>query len=290
LTAPWVRRLAWRLPLYREILEIRDHFRVMRNLQARQYCDAAFATDPRYSDPARLPRYTFAVNSQNGEDGILHEIFQRIGAESRFFVEIGVGDGTENNTAFLLAQGWSGVWIDGDPAFTRTLAARPDLAAGVKGHCVYVSRENVATVLRDLAVPEAFDLLSLDVDQNTYYVWEGLAAFRPRVVAIEYNGVVHPAVDWKVAYDPGRVWDGGWNCGASLKAFERLGARMGYALVGCDFNGVNAFFVREDLAPGRFAAPFTAENHYEPPRLNAVPRFPYGRTILERPAAPRSQT
>jgi hypothetical protein len=29
---------------------------------------------------------------------------------------------------------------------------------------------------------------------------------------------------------------------------------------------VNAFFVRMDLAAGLFCDPFTAENHYEPPR------------------------
>jgi hypothetical protein len=29
---------------------------------------------------------------------------------------------------------------------------------------------------------------------------------------------------------------------------------------------VNAFFVRDDLTDGKFAEPFTAENHYHPPR------------------------
>jgi hypothetical protein len=131
-------------------------------------------------------------------------------------------------------------------------------------------------------VPETFDFLSLDVDQNTYYVWEGLAAFRPRVAVIEYNAAIPPAVDWKVRYAPGRAWNGSPNFGASLKALERLGARMGYCLVGCDFNGVNAFFVRSDLADGNFLAPFTAENHYEPPRLMITPHPLFGRTMLDR--------
>ena len=51
-----------------------------------------------------------------------------------------------------------------------------------------------------------------------------------------------------------------------LAAFERLGRETGYALVGCSAAGVNAFFVREDLARGRFHAPFDAATHYEPPR------------------------
>ena len=54
--------------------------------------------------------------------------------------------------------------------------------------------------------------------------------------------------------------------GASLSAMTQLGSEKGYALVGCDIIGANAFFVREDLAKGQFAEPFTAVNHYQPPR------------------------
>ncbi len=53
--------------------------------------------------------------SQSGEDGILGEIFRRIGTTERRFVEIGVGNGLENNTAYLLAQGWHGPGSTGSP-------------------------------------------------------------------------------------------------------------------------------------------------------------------------------
>ena len=36
--------------------------------------------------------------------------------------------------------------------------------------------------------------------------------------------------------------------GASLTALEKLGSKKKYTLVGVDKNGVNAFFVRNDLA------------------------------------------
>ena len=29
------------------------------------------------------------------------------------FVEIGIGDGSENNTRLLLENGWTGTWVDG---------------------------------------------------------------------------------------------------------------------------------------------------------------------------------
>ena len=62
------------------------------------------------------------------------------------------------------------------------------------------------------------------------------------------------------------VWDGSNFSGASLGALAALGHEKGYALVGCSLAGVNAFFVREDLVGESFCAPFSAENHYEPPR------------------------
>src|SRR4051795_11525656 len=72
---------------------------------------------PRYADPLRLFRQPAQVCSQDGSDGAVREIFRRIGITNRVFVEIGVGDGCENNTAFLLSTGWSGYWIDGDAGF-----------------------------------------------------------------------------------------------------------------------------------------------------------------------------
>ena len=38
--------------------------------------------------------------------------------------------------------------------------------------------------------------------------------------------------------------------GASLKALAKLAAAKGYKLLACDESGTNAFFVRNDLAPG----------------------------------------
>jgi hypothetical protein len=248
-----------------------------------RFLDFELLTHPRYSDPKRLTRYAAQVCSQNGEDGIIREIFKRIGATDRTFVEIGVGDGNENNTAFLVSQGWRGVWIDGNRDFLRTLEIRGWLGAEVvKGRQAFVTRENVVAILNEFRVPREFDLLSLDIDQNTYYVWEALATFRPRVVVVEYNSAVPPDVEWAVDYSATSVWDGTQNFGAGLKSFELLGERFGYDLVGCDFYGVNAFFVRKDLSDGKFAAPFTAENHYEPPRYSAYCRRSHPVRALDR--------
>jgi hypothetical protein len=65
-----------------------------------------------YRGSLRLEGFGFKVYSQCDEDGIIQEIFRRIGTDNRRFIEIGCGDGSENCTAYLLHQGWSGLWID----------------------------------------------------------------------------------------------------------------------------------------------------------------------------------
>lgn len=53
---------------------------------------------------------------------------------------------------------------------------------------------------------------------------------------------------------------------ASLNSHEVMGRRPGSFLVGCSLSDTSAFFVRGDLVGEQLAEPFTAENHFEPPR------------------------
>ena len=251
-------------------------------MQAIRCQDLELSAHPRYSDPLRLPQYAFQVNSQNGEEGIIYEIFRRIGNQDHVFVEVGVGDGIQNNTAFLLSLGWKGYWIDADDSFLRVVEENSFPKEVLSPLVSFVDRENITALFDTLSVPKSFDLLSLDIDQNTYHAWEALKAYKPRVVVVEYNAMIPASIDWKVQYGANRVWDGTQNFGASLKAMENLGRKLGYSLVGCDFNGVNAFFVREDLALGKFAEPFTAENHFESPRYEYVHQRGHAPAMMDR--------
>jgi hypothetical protein len=212
---------------------------------------------------------------------MINEIFRRIGVTNKVFVELGVGDGTQNNTAFLLASGWTGYWIDGDPSF-RPMLDRPDLKGALKGVVSFITRANVEFLLEQLAVPKSFDLLSIDVDQNTYYIWDAIQQYKPRAVVVEYNAAIPAAINWRVVYDEHRSWDATQNFGASLKAFEKLGEKLGYSLVGCDVTGANAFFVQSKLLENHFEPPFTAEQHYQPPRYVLSSRTSHATAILDR--------
>jgi hypothetical protein len=224
---------------------------------------------PRYANPKRLLRYGFKVYSQSDEDGIIQEIFNRVGTRNRIFVEFGVESGIECNSVKLLVEGWRGLWLDAGTKHVaqirthfRTFIDDRRLTANE----AFVVAENINSLLEQGGVTGEIDFLSIDIDNNDYWVWKEITAIKPRVVAIEYNATLRPPMSLVVPYDPERRWDGTNYFGASLEALVRLGRDKGYQIVGCNFSGANAFFVREDIAEDLFIEPATAEEHYEPPR------------------------
>lgn len=231
---------------------------------ARQYREEVLAREAA-SDPRKITAYGFTAFSMSDTDGILQEIFRRIGVTNRLFVEFGCGDGLENETVYLLLTGWSGLWMDGDEAGEKAVREKFSafLADGrLKHQRAFLTRENINAVIEKGGIHGEIDLLSIDIDGNDYWLWEAIDGIRPRVVTIEYNATFRPPVKIVQEYNASHCWDGTNYGGASLKALEDLGHRKGYLLIGCNFAGTNAFFVRKDLAGPHFSEPFTAENHY----------------------------
>lgn len=224
---------------------------------------------PRYADPKRLLRYGFKVYSQHDEDGIIQEIFRRVGTSSRTFVEFGVETGVECNTTKLLIEGWRGLWIEASAPSCQRIASLFDAFLKDKRLTLrqsLVTAENINGLIRSADLTGEIDLLSIDIDFNDYWVWKAIEVTNPRVVTIEYNAGLRPPMSVTVPYQPNRSSDGTNFFGASLEALVRLGRTKGYRIVGCNISGSNAFFVREDLCADHFLEPATAEEHYEPPR------------------------
>src|SRR6201999_1884672 len=65
-------------------------------------------------DQKRLEPFGFKVYSQNDEDGIIEEIFKRIPPKEKRFCEIGIENGLECNSLYLIHKGWRGCWIEGN--------------------------------------------------------------------------------------------------------------------------------------------------------------------------------
>ncbi|MDB5459528.1 MAG: hypothetical protein JWO72_1269 [Caulobacteraceae bacterium] len=237
-------------------------------LDIQQYIDAALAL-PRYDDPRRLSRHGFKAYSQGDEDGIIAEIFRRISAPKRTFVEFGVQTGIECNSLYLLAQGWSGLWIDADRA--ACAAIKKDIIPHLRPGALtlindYVKVDNINALIGGHYSGGDLDFLSIDIDHNDYWVWQAIDVVRPRVVCIEYNAIWRPPVSVTVPYEAEAGWSGSNYFGVSLAALNQLGHAKGYDLVGCSLTGANAFFVRSDLIGAHFFKPGSAEAHFEPAR------------------------
>ena len=219
----------------------------------------------RYGGGPDLTAHELRVFSQNGEDGVLAEILRRIGTGGRTFAEFGIQDGSEGTTVFLAqVMGWSGVYLEADAETYAALERRFSANPRVRTVHAAVEPDNVETLFVQTGVPEEPDVVSIDVDGNDYWIWRALTRFRPRVVVIEYNGDLDPASSQVMPYTPGFQWDHSSGYGASLGALEALGAEKGYTLVHTELAGVNAFFVRTDVAadlPSGEAVPRRSANH-----------------------------
>lgn len=232
--------------------------------------DIIFASEQR--DPKHILQTPTHFFSQNYEDAIISEIFSRIGTKSKVFVEIGVESGAECNTRLLLEQGWSGLWVEGSPEYAA--AAKSGMSKFIEsGQLVViqamVTPENIQSLIDGAIGEREIDFFSLDIDYNTSHAWRHVTS-KYRVACIEYNPSVPPSTRFEVDYDANRSWNGDNWYGASLKVLEDIGREKGMSLVGCDFHGVNAFFVADEECEDKFLEPFTAEKHYSPPRYHLI--------------------
>lgn len=200
-----------------------------------------------------LERYEYSWLSQNGEDGIIRYLFDKIGFESRYFVEFGFHAKQCNVLRLMRYEGCRGIVMDGSEENCRFFDYAADKLGidGVKAVQAFITLDNLEELIASNGAPQEIDFLSLDVDGNDYWFWQQLECISPRVVCIEYNAGLGPELSRTVPYDPTferySKHPSGFFHGASLAALETLGRAKRYRLIGCDSTGTNAFFLREDI-------------------------------------------
>lgn len=185
------------------------------------------------------------------EDGIIEAIFKVINPPNKIFFEIGCGKGLENNSHFLLLNGWKGVWVDGNSSFINQVTSflKGDTFNSLLVKKCFVTKDNVNDLFKEAYAhfnTAEIDFFSLDIDGNDYHIMKILfdANIFPKVVCVEYNAKwgIHSNV--KVKYDPEFVWAGDDYMGVSLGAWRLLFAANNYTLLCCDIAGNNAFFIK----------------------------------------------
>jgi len=277
-------------------LLLSSEIKKMRQQMTRNEIETLQARKAQQDHKSLLP-YGRKIYSQCDEDGIIREIFNRIGYTNKVFVEFGIGNGLENNTLSLLFEDWRGLWIEASERYVEEI--RRGFSKTIQqGRLVvtnaFITRENINDLISSAILEEEIDLLSIDIDGNDAHIFSAINCVKPRVVAIEYNAKFFPPVVYCMAYDENHTWGTDDCFGASLKYLETLFSENGFSLVGCNITGSNAFFVRKDLVEDKFQEPYSAEKHYMPARYYLSGAFSSGhppsyKTLENSMATPSSE-
>ena len=180
--------------------------------------------------------------SQNGEDGVVKEILNRLDVQTGWVCEFGANTGTWNSNTFeLVKRGFKAIYIEGEEGpyegLLETVKDHPNITP-IKAFVDYNDTENsLDNLLKKTDIPVDFDLLSIDTDGYDYQIWKQVKHYKPKVVIVEINSSVSPH-DEKHIHEPGAYRFTGF-----LPMYN-LGKEKGYTFA---LHTGNMFFVRNDL-------------------------------------------
>ena len=202
----------------------------------------------------KLSEVEFKVFSQFGEDGIIQYLINNIPLKNKIFIEFGVQDYKESNTRFLLINNnWNGLLIDSDEK-SINYVKNDDIywKHDIKAVCEFITKENINSIFISNGFEGDISLLSIDIDGNDYWVWEAIEVVNPRIVICEYNSVFGCKDAVTIPYEPNfnrtKAHFSNLYFGASLPALCYLANKKGYIFIGCNNDGNDAFFIRNDFA------------------------------------------
>lgn len=261
----FIRRLAERLSRSEQQRQLDHLVRMVNGIAAQQKQDqkwrmifrrqlnaiirSHYVLDSPIPAPRALSARRFRLHSQNEEDGVTLALLEAAGVTSRRFVEIGSGGSGGNSAVLAFEFGWSGLMVD---ASKEAIAALRYRATGYPGVTViqrFVTTDTFNQMIEKHGLTGEVDFLSIDIDSIDYWLLEVLSACSPRVLVMEYNALFGPERKVTLPNAPVPKHAPKGYTGASLAALASLAARKGYRLVLCEEAGINAFFLRNDVAP-----------------------------------------
>lgn len=195
-----------------------------------------------------------SIKSQNGEDILLENIFKRIGFTNKHIVDIGAWDGVYLSNTLLFKDKYNckRLLIEGNITKVKNATIKEKIVHSIVGS------NNINTLLKDL--PDTFDLLSIDIDGDDYYVLKAMVK-KPRVIILEYHtGLPNdfPLViienhdtmkSFKDKNKTDKIFRKNGNChngywGANMLAYVNLLKNKGYSFV--TSKGDNLIFVLDN--------------------------------------------
>ncbi len=204
-------------------------------------------------DGSPLREAEFKVFSQFGDDGIIQFLLSAVPVSDDRFVEFGVQDYREATTRFLLQNdNWRGLVMDSSEANVDAIRASWWYGAHeLTARTAWVTAENINDLLTEAGYTGPIGLLHIDIDGNDLHVWNAVEVTQPDIVILEYNALLGPDHALTVPYDPAfdrtQAHFSWLYQGASIKALAAACDRRGYAFIGCNCAGNNAYFLRRGL-------------------------------------------
>jgi len=147
------------------------------------------------SNISPLDSYRSNFYSQNGEDGVIAEILNRLGFTNNYInlvvVEFGAWDGIfYSNTFRLVELGAKALYIEGSTSRFNVLKKLSNKYKNIIPVNAYVSdipnsKFTLNSILKSNNIPIDFDILSIDVDGLDLDIYKNIGEFRPKVIIIE---------------------------------------------------------------------------------------------------------
>lgn len=177
------------------------------------------------------------------EEAIFDYIFSHILTINDFVLDLGAGGanaGLSNSRYLLDHKNWVGLLIDGDIVEDTYR----------KKH--FITRENIVGLLKKYEWPTHFDLMSIDLDGNDYYILDEVLKnrYQPNVVICEFNATLAPDQCIAIEYNANHTWNNDNYYGASFQAFKKLMAKYDYTLV-ANIAQTNMIFIKNDFCEKR---------------------------------------
>lgn len=185
------------------------------------------------------------TTSENGEDGILKYIIDKIGINNKYYVDYGAWDGTasSNTHYFREIEKWNGLNLEGDIEKVNSIPIEERNRINL--HQEFVTEENINSLFNKYNVPKEFDILSIDIDSYDFYTWKGLTDYSPNIVIVEYNPGLPNIVPLVVDKQCNTTHAVTGYFGANLLAYYLLAEKKGYKFV--TTVRWNAIFVKNEL-------------------------------------------
>lgn len=151
----------------------------------------------------------------------------------------------------MMNNNWSGFIIDGSHSnIEQVINAEYFWRYELSAKAAFIDRENINALLRSFSMPQDIGILHIDLDGNDYWIWQEIDAVTPAVVILEYNSVFGAERAITVPYDKcfhrTKAHHSNLYFGASLRAIYELSDEKGYAFIGCNSAGNNAYFVKRE--------------------------------------------